>query len=317
MNYIDLECFAEPEDNDLFNINKPDNEDEQQVQCELNPNELEPEKLLIEDNLVRSELDPDELELKNLLESHFYSSNKLTDLQNEYINMLPYEKNMTDDEKQQFVNSLVNIKAIFLEKFNKITSMDIKQKIKMLKYLKRVNVWDLPASSNFHSNYPGGLIIHSCLMADVLEDYTKSASKYDSLRWNKPDAPIIISLFHDLCKTDSYTTYKFGFYSVHPTTGKKIWNDMTMFKSLNDGCGNNPEFGYHGDKSAIMLMALLGDMDFDKQIIGCIRYHMGPSSESALGQRSYFQANKKCPEISWAYKADERATNMEKILTFK
>ena len=57
-----------------------------------------------------------------------------------------------------------------------------------------------PASVNHHGNYEGGLFDHSFAVTEALLELTE---KLD-LKWWRPESPIIVGMFHDLCKCDQY-----------------------------------------------------------------------------------------------------------------
>lgn len=68
--------------------------------------------------------------------------------------------------------------------------------------------------------------------------------------------PLIVGMFHDLCKVDDYVPTETG------------W-DYNRNKVLNG----------HGDKSVIMVQHLLGPAGLTEQEMLCIRWHMGAFDE--------------------------------------
>ena len=57
-----------------------------------------------------------------------------------------------------------------------------------------------PASTRFHGDYEGGLFDHSYRVATELLKLTDALH----LDWERKCSPVIIGLFHDLCKVDNY-----------------------------------------------------------------------------------------------------------------
>ena len=75
--------------------------------------------------------------------------------------------------------------------------------------LERMGFFDAPASSKYHSAYPGGLYDHSKAMMDALLNLT-----YDlNLGWSRPESPCIVGMLHDLCKCDQYKQDEDGSFS--------------------------------------------------------------------------------------------------------
>ena len=88
-----------------------------------------------------------------------------------------------------------------------------------------------PASTRFHSAYPGGLFEHSRMVTLALLELTSSLS----LQWIRKESPYLVGMLHDLCKCDQYEQSEDGSFSWRP--------DQAL-------CG-------HGDKSVILAQQLL------------------------------------------------------------
>lgn len=145
--------------------------------------------------------------------------------------------------------------------------------------LSSMGFFEAPASTKYHGAYIGGLAEHSLNVAETLLELTNN----NKLKWDCDVSPIIIGLFHDLCKCDKY--------SFNSNISKIGLNDIIYL----DG---------HGDKSVMIastLMRLTGEEMF------CIRYHMGAyvdkSEWTMLGN-----AIKIYPNILWTHHADMIAT---------
>lgn len=118
-----------------------------------------------------------------------------------------------------------------------------------------------PASTKYHGAYEGGLYDHSKAVAVVLADLTGRLT----LKWERPESPLIIGMFHDLCKIDAYTkvvdmegTQYFG--------GAEAQGGETHFECA------EPILKGHGDKS-IMLLSQFMTLTHEEML--CIRFHMG------------------------------------------
>ena len=137
-----------------------------------------------------------------------------------------------------------------------------------------------PASSKYHSNYDGGLAVHSYFVYEgfrKLFPQTALSREYDTT---------LICLLHDLCKTNFYKPY----YRNVKEYDQKKWPQNIKEKNIKyDALGKfiwTQEKGYtiddyfpygHGEKSVKLIerhLILPDDMAM------AIRYHMGPWQES-------------------------------------
>jgi putative nucleotidyltransferase with HDIG domain len=139
-----------------------------------------------------------------------------------------------------------------------------------------------PASTKYHGNYEGGLFDHSYEVAKVLIDLTEKLG----LCWENPRSPMLIGLFHDLCKVDNYVFN--GEYYEYSTD--------TLLKG-------------HGDKSVMMLSEYF---TLTEEEICCIRYHMGAfTDKSEWGD--YTRAVHRYPNVLWTHTADMVASHVEGV----
>lgn len=133
-----------------------------------------------------------------------------------------------------------------------------------------------PASLKYHGNYPGGLFDHSTKVAEVLHQLTVD----NGLKWEYVDSPLIIGLFHDICKLDDYV--------LDPNDPTKfIWNENSLKIS-------------HGSKSIAMLKTFI---DLTEEEMDCIKYHMGAYTEKDKW-KYYNDAIKRHPNVLWTHNAD-------------
>lgn len=142
-----------------------------------------------------------------------------------------------------------------------------------------------PASTRFHGAYEGGLFDHSLEMAKALMDLTDKLN----LKWDRQSSPLVIGLFHDLCKCDNYVFDR--------ESNKYIFNQDVILPG-------------HGDKSVIMLQQLLPLTDEE---IACIRWHMGAYETDTKMWNYYGQAIEKYPNVLYTHMADMIASKIKGV----
>lgn len=135
-----------------------------------------------------------------------------------------------------------------------------------------------PASSRFHGSFEGGLFKHSIEVANELQVLTKNMH----LEWSDERSPVVIGLFHDLCKMDEYEEVE-GIYQRR--------KDMLLTG--------------HGEKSVILAQQF---MHLTNEEILCIRYHMGAFEHDDIS--SYSNAVKVCENVLWTHTADMVASQV-------
>lgn len=126
---------------------------------------------------------------------------------------------------------------------------------KVTKYLEETDFFIAPASTRYHGNYAGGLAEHSLNVYEIFKEKNK---RYDL--GLSEDSIIIISLLHDLCKTNFYVE---GTRNVKKD-GK--WIQVPCY-TVEDGFPIG-----HGEKSVIMLQNFIR---LTKDEMLAIRWHMG------------------------------------------
>lgn len=140
--------------------------------------------------------------------------------------------------------------------------------------------FDAPASTKYHSAYPGGLYEHSRAVTDALMHLTHDLG----LEWSRPESPYLIGMLHDLCKCDQFEQNEDGGFS---------WRDDQIL------CG-------HGDKSTILAQQLL---PLTEEEILCIRWHMGAYCDKS--EWGYLGAAiEKCPNVLYTHTADMIASRV-------
>lgn len=149
------------------------------------------------------------------------------------------------------------------ERFNKAISYVQRPDIgDLVSYLEtETDYFTSPASVQHHGNYAGGLIEHSLSVLEfALNSYNWIIKKKPDYEYLK-ESIIICSLFHDVCKTNSYET---GEKWTKDSEGK--WKSYMGLTFKNDF-----PFG-HGEKSVLMISQ---HFKLTNPEMLAIRWHMG------------------------------------------
>lgn len=142
--------------------------------------------------------------------------------------------------------------------------------------LEELGFFTAPASTTYHGAYEGGLFDHSFLTAKALVELTE---KLD-LKWERPESPYIVGMYHDLCKCDNYVK--------DFETDKYIYNPDIIIPG-------------HGDKSVMILQKYIALTDEE---IACIRWHMGAYETDTKMWNYYGKAIEKYPNVLFTHTAD-------------
>lgn len=142
-------------------------------------------------------------------------------------------------------------------------------------WLIRHGFFKAPASIHHHGAYEGALFDHSLAVTNSLLSLTKRLE----LKWQREESPLIVGMFHDLCKVDNY----------EPCEDGESWK----YK-------NAPLLTGHGDKSVIMA---LQHMNLTDEEIYCIRWHMGAFDDKG-NWNSYGHACTVYPNVLYTHTAD-------------
>lgn len=180
-----------------------------------------------------------------------------------------------------------------IEKFNNLMGDIVPPEVK--KDLLDKGFFTAPASTKYHGNYEGGLFDHSYMVARYLKKLTEDCR----LDWQNPRSPLLVGMFHDLCKIDQYR---------HPVIGESM--DGTIFYA--EGVREyNPDtlLKGHGDKS---VMVLAQYFKLTEEEIMCIRYHMGAFCDKSE-RNDYTRAVHKYTNVLWTHQADMFASHVERV----
>lgn len=143
-----------------------------------------------------------------------------------------------------------------------------------------------PASKKYHGNYPGGLYEHSLTVTQSLMKLTDKLN----LTWEREASPLIVGLFHDLCKIDAYEELPV------------LKDDPAAYKH-----SSAPVIDGHGEKSIIYLQQYI---DLTEEEIACIRWHMGAYERDTSKWEYYDRAIRKYPNVLYTHTADMIASKI-------
>lgn len=133
----------------------------------------------------------------------------------------------------------------------------------LISFIKKSDFYTAPASTRYHSNFKGGLLIHSLNVYDRL--YQKLQNDDAWFRNGKiysDETLIIVALLHDVCKTFFYKEATRN--QKNDETGK--WEKVPYY-TVEDKF----PFG-HGEKSVFMIERYIR---LTKEEAMAIRWHMG------------------------------------------
>lgn len=149
-----------------------------------------------------------------------------------------------------------------------------------------------PASTKYHGNYEGGLFDHCYEVAMALV----SLSIKNNLTWERPSSPLMVGMFHDLCKIDNYR---------HPEAGRTL-DGTPIYDPASWEYNPNTLLKGHGTKS-VMLLSQFYTMTEEE--IAAITYHMGAFTEKEEW-RDYTRAVNKYANVLWTHQADMIASHV-------
>lgn len=141
-----------------------------------------------------------------------------------------------------------------------------------------------PASTKYHGAYAGGLFDHSMNVSNALCYFTGAQLANP---WMRPESPLIVGIFHDICKV--------GKYAVNNAGDGFIYSPTKEF----------PIYGGHGAESLIRVQQWI---QLTEEEAMCIRFHMGAYEKDDW--EAYDLAIKKYPNVLWTHTADMAASKL-------
>lgn len=147
----------------------------------------------------------------------------------------------------------------------------------LLEYLEKTDFFTAPASGRRHSNFEGGLCLHS---VKVFKRFKKLLEGEYGDKWTdviSPESVAIIALLHDICKVNTYSV------EMRNVKEDGQWVQKPYFKY------HDPLPYGHGEKSVYMIS---GFMRLTREEAMAINWHMGAfdcraQNNSILGEVFY------------------------------
>lgn len=157
------------------------------------------------------------------------------------------------------------------EKFVEIYNRFVKREgaDKLLDYLLKSDFFTAPASTNFHSNYKGGLCDHSL---KVYERFRRILAYEYGEKWTEKvseETAAVVALLHDICKVDFY---KEDFRNVKDENG--VWVKKPYF-----AVEDKLPYG-HGEKSVYIISSYI---KLTREEAMAINWHMGGFDQRVMG----------------------------------
>lgn len=149
-----------------------------------------------------------------------------------------------------------------------------------------------PGSISHHSAYEGGLFDHSLLVTEKLNWLTDKLN----LKWDNSRSPVIVGMFHDLCKMDSYKREDIQLKTI----GGVIHKPGDWIKVNNSAWGSS-----HGARSALIASTFL---KLTEEEVMCIIHHMGAYEKDQWA--AYDAAIRKYPNVLFTHTADMYASKV-------
>lgn len=167
----------------------------------------------------------------------------------------------------------------------------------LMRYLDEGGFFTAPASTKYHGAYPGGLYDHSRAVYLRLDDLTEK----NGLKWQRPESPFIVGMFHDLCKCDQYIKADGARINGSDTivTGPGLFHYEYNANTLLKG---------HGAKSVMILSQFI---NLTEEEMLCIRYHMGPYEKEEWSE--FDAAIRRYENVYWAHAADMLASKVDGV----
>ena len=185
-------------------------------------------------------------------------------------------------------------KEVLIKLFSEVES-PLLMNSELLNYLDNSGFYEQAASTKFHGNYRGGLFDHSLEVTKKLLELTE---KLD-LKWQRPESPYIVGMFHDLCKIDEYKIEVTKEGKVNFGEEDVVGEEVEIEKV------SDTIIKGHGDKSIIYLSQFL---TLTEEEILCIRFHMG--AYNTEDWNSYDKAIKQFETVLWTHTADMYASKV-------
>lgn len=162
----------------------------------------------------------------------------------------------------------------------------------LINYLEKTDFYKAPASTRYHGNYEGGLLEHSLNVYKLLKEKLSHKPYLDVIQVSD-DTIILITLLHDICKTNFYIV---DFRNKKNEDG--VWVKEPYY-TINDTI----PYG-HGEKSVMMISKFV---ELTMEEMYAIRWHMGFTEPKEL-YNTISNVYEKFPLCLALHEADLEAT---------
>ena len=171
----------------------------------------------------------------------------------------------------------------------------------LLDWIIRSDFFEAPASTRYHLNEKGGLLIHSLnVYHNLVREYEFMKSHYNNIKGYSYDTLALIALCHDLCKCNFYET---EFRNAKDEFGQWV---KVPFYTINDSFPLG-----HGEKSMYIVQNFV-KLSGEEAL--ALRWHMGGFDDAVKGgSYSQSQAFTKCPLAVLLHIADMKATYFNEV----
>lgn len=173
-------------------------------------------------------------------------------------------------------------------------------------FIEKSDFYTAPASTRFHSCYPSGLMRHSLIVMLCLLKKRKNPVWGNLLKEYSDETLVLVSLFHDLCKTYFYSPI-FKNVKVYKENGSKQDAGGRFDWESQQGYEVNDKYPLgHGEKSCYFLTKFI---DLNISEYSAIRWHMGYSlpKDDYITLDSAMNSN---PLLLALYEADLEASHL-------
>lgn len=193
----------------------------------------------------------------------------------------------------------------------------------LMNYIRKSDFYTAPASTKFHLSCEGGLLQHSLDVFDALVWRTGCTEKDGHAAFTvagcakfnvSMESLIIVSLLHDICKTNFYKTEMRNQKTYDPekvknassyqvkkdNSGSFIWEQVPVY-AVDD---KNP-YG-HGEKSVMMIEEF---MKLTMEERYAIRWHMGMGDCTYSECQAFNASCEKFPLVLFLHNADQEASH--------
>lgn len=171
----------------------------------------------------------------------------------------------------------------------------------LLDWILNSDFFEAPASTRYHLNEKGGLLLHSInVYHNLIQEYEFMKSCHPEMKDYSLDCLALVALCHDLCKCN--------FYSIEMRNAKDEFGQWIKvpYYTIDDTFPLG-----HGEKSMYIVQSFV-KLSGEEAL--SLRWHMGGFDDAVKGgSYSQSQAFSKCPLAVLLHIADMKATYFNEV----